>query len=75
MVAEGDERDAALRAVIADGDLDRATAAILTAYGPELVAWLCAILPEADAHDAFSRTSEELWKSLRRFDGRCSLRT
>ena len=30
---------------------------------------------EADAQDAFSRTIQDLWKSLRRFDGRCSVRT
>jgi RNA polymerase sigma-70 factor (ECF subfamily) len=30
---------------------------------------------EADAQDAFSRLSEELWRSLSRFDGRCSVRT
>jgi RNA polymerase sigma-70 factor (ECF subfamily) len=40
-----------------------------------LIGWLCSILAEGDAQDAFSRTSEELWKSLARFDGRCSLRT
>lgn len=72
--AEDQERE--LRALIASGDIDRATEETLRTYGPELIGWLCSILPnEADAHDAFSRTSEELWKSLRRYDGRCSLRT
>jgi len=71
-----DPRDAELRALIARGEIDRATEEMLRTYGPELVGWLCAILPRAaDAHDAFSRMSEDLWKSLRRFDGRCSLRT
>jgi RNA polymerase sigma-70 factor (ECF subfamily) len=70
-----DPRDAELRGLIARGDFDRATEEALRAYGPELVGWLCSILPNhADAYDALSRMSEELWKSLRRFDGRCSLR-
>jgi RNA polymerase sigma-70 factor (ECF subfamily) len=73
---EADQREDELRALVARGDIDHATEQILRTYGTELIAWLCAILPnDADAHDAFSRTSEELWKSLRRFDGRCSLRT
>ena len=71
-----DPRDAELRAAIARGEFERATEDALRAYGPELVGWLCSMLPStADAHEAFSRMSEELWKSLPRFDGRCSLRT
>jgi RNA polymerase sigma-70 factor, ECF subfamily len=71
-----DVRDAELRALLASGEIDRATEETLRAYGPELVGWLCAVLPStADAHEAFSRMSEDLWRSLRRFDGRCSLRT
>jgi RNA polymerase sigma-70 factor (ECF subfamily) len=71
-----DPRDDAVRALIAAGEIDRATDEALRAYGPELIGWLCSIFAEeADAHDAFSRMSEELWKSLRRYDGRCSVRT
>jgi len=74
--ATADPRDAELRELIARGEHERATEEALRSYGPELVGWLCSILPTtADAHDAFSRMSEELWKSLRRFDGRCSVRT
>ena len=74
--APGDPRDAELRELITRGDYERATEEALRSYGPELVGWLCSILPStADAHDAFSRMSEELWKSLRRFDGRCAVRT
>jgi RNA polymerase sigma-70 factor, ECF subfamily len=58
------------------GDTDRATELAIRAYGPELVGWLAAILPtNEDAYDAFSWLSEELWRSLARFDRRCSLRT
>jgi RNA polymerase sigma-70 factor, ECF subfamily len=58
------------------GDTDRATELAIRTYGPELVGWLAAILPsDEDAYDAFSWLSEELWRSLARFDRRCSLRT
>jgi RNA polymerase sigma-70 factor (ECF subfamily) len=73
---DADELDARTRALIERGEIDRATEKVLRAYGPELARWLRSMLPvEADAHEAFSRLSEELWKSLRRFDGRCSVRT
>jgi len=68
--------DAQLRVLIDAGEIDRATADALRTFGPELIGWLSSILPsEADAHEAFSWMSEELWKSLRRWDGRCSMRT
>jgi RNA polymerase sigma-70 factor (ECF subfamily) len=71
-----DPRDNELKALVVAGELERATEGAIRLYGPELVGWLCSVLPsEADAQDAFSRASIELWKSLRRFDGRCSLRT
>ena len=74
--ATGDPRDAELRALIARGELERVTEEALREYGPELIGWLCTLLPTtADAHDAFSRMSEELWRSLHRFDGRCAVRT
>lgn len=68
--------DARTRALIERGELERATERVLRAYGGELSRYLCAILPsEADAQEAFQRMSEELWKSLSRFDSRCSVRT
>jgi RNA polymerase sigma-70 factor (ECF subfamily) len=71
-----DPRDEELKALVVAGELERATEGAIRLYGPELVGWLCSVLPsEADAQDAFSRASVELWKSLRRFDGRCSIRT
>jgi len=73
MTAAFDETE--LRALIEAGDIDGATTLALEAYGSELVGWLTSTLGEADAHDAFSILGEELWKSLPRFDGRCSLRT
>jgi len=71
-----DDIDRELRVMLADGHVERATELAIRTYGPELVGWLCSILTsEADAQDAFSRASEELWRSLQRFDGRCSIRT
>jgi RNA polymerase sigma-70 factor, ECF subfamily len=68
-----DPRDDELRALIAKGEIDQATEQTIRTYGAELVGWLCSIMPtEADGYDAFSRLSEELWRS---FDGRCSVRT
>jgi len=73
---ESDELDAKVRALVARGEHDRATERILREYGDELARYLRSQLPiDADAHDGFQRMSEELWKSLARFDGRCSTRT
>jgi RNA polymerase sigma-70 factor (ECF subfamily) len=59
-----------------DTEHARATEQAIRTYGPELVSWLVAVLRnEADAHDAFSWLSVELWKSMGRYDGRCSMRT
>jgi RNA polymerase sigma-70 factor, ECF subfamily len=71
-----DHVDLDVKAALAAGDRDGATERALRAYGPELIGWLCSMLPsESDAHDAFSTLSEQLWRSLARFDGRCSVRT
>ena len=71
-----DDLDRELRVMLADGEVERATELAIRRYGPELVGWLRSIISiEADAQDAFSRMSEELWRSLQRFDGRCSIRT
>lgn len=68
--------DVRIRGLLDAGEINDATDATLREFGPELIGWLCSILPsEADAQDAFGRMSEELWRSLRRFDGRCSVRT
>jgi len=73
---DADELDAHIRALISRGDIERATERVLRAYGDELARYLLAsVAVEADAHEAFSRMSEELWRSLPRFDGRCSVRT
>lgn len=71
-----DQVDRDVKAALAAGDRDGATELALRAYGPELIGWLCSILSsEGDAHEAFSELSEALWRSLARFDGRCTVRT
>lgn len=71
-----DEVDAEVRAALAREDRAGATELALRTYGGELIGWLSSSLAsEADAFDAFSLLSEELWHSLERFDGRCSVRT
>jgi RNA polymerase sigma-70 factor (ECF subfamily) len=68
--------EAELRELVAAGRLDAATERAIRGYGPEILGWLVATgRSESDAGDAFSRFAEELWVSLRRYDGRCSLRT
>ena len=59
-----------------DAEIDRAVDDALRLHGREIIGWLGSLFPnEADAYDAFSHFSEQLWRSLRTFDNRCSLRT
>ena len=49
---------------------------VLRAHGGEIHGWLLATLPsETEAADAYALFSEELWRSLARHQGRCSMRT
>src|SRR5689334_3994812 len=49
---------------------------VLREHGPEIFGWMLATLgTEAEAADAFSLFSEDLWRSLARHQGRCSIRT
>lgn len=68
--------DVELRALLDAGDHGRATELALRSYGAEILGWLHGTSrSETDAADAFALFAEELWKSLRRYDGRCSPRT
>lgn len=49
---------------------------VLRAHGGEIYGWLLATLPsDTEAGDAFALFCEELWRSLARHQGRCSMRT
>jgi RNA polymerase sigma-70 factor, ECF subfamily len=49
---------------------------VLQDHGAEIFGWMLATLSsDTDAADAFSLFSEDLWKSLPRHQGRCSIRT
>lgn len=62
--------------MVVDGDRARATEAALRELGPEIFGWLVSRMrSEAEAADAFALFSEDLWHSLARHQGRCSLRT
>jgi RNA polymerase sigma-70 factor, ECF subfamily len=60
------------------GSAERSRSAerVLREHGPEIFGWLLATLAsDAEASDAFSLFSEDLWGSLARHAGRCSMRT
>ena len=58
------------------GDLDAAATRAIEAYGAEVMGFLVSYMrDEDDAGDVFAQASEDLWKGLRGFDGRASLRT
>lgn len=49
---------------------------VLREHGAEIYGWMLSTLPtEAEAADAYSLFSEDLWRSLARHQGRCSIRT
>lgn len=61
---------------LADEDWERATTLALEAYGPEIMRLLVGLHGDEDAAgDAFSEFAERLWKSVPKFEGKCSMRT
>ncbi len=73
---DGDPLDVRVRAWIASGDVMRAATEALRTLGPEVLGFLVGVLGcDADADEVFAATSERLWRSLQRFEWRCSLRT
>ena len=58
------------------GDHQHTVERVLHAHGAEIFGWMLATLSsDGDAADAFSLFGEDLWKSLARHEGRCSIRT
>jgi RNA polymerase sigma-70 factor (ECF subfamily) len=49
---------------------------VLREHGPEILGWMLATLAtETEAADAYALFGEDLWRSLGRHAGRCSMRT
>ena len=74
-----DEREAIerqVRAAFEGGDHEGAATLSIESYGPEILAFLITQLGDTDAAgEVFAQFSEEFWKSLPRFEWRCSVRT
>src|SRR5437868_1681340 len=69
------ELDGRVRSLLADGDTSAAATLVLRELGPEVLGFLSGVLGDADADEVYSTLGERLWKSLKGFEGRCSLRT
>jgi RNA polymerase sigma-70 factor (ECF subfamily) len=68
--------EAAVREAHGSGDLERAIQVGLSHYRAEIYSFLCARLrSEADAHDVFAQTSEDVWRGIAAFRWQCSFRT
>jgi RNA polymerase sigma-70 factor (ECF subfamily) len=76
MDASDDDRERPIRAAFDVGDLDAATTLALELYGREIFGFLAARSPSQDvAGDIFGQFCEDFWRSMRKFEWRCSIRT
>lgn len=69
------EFDKRVRSLLAAGETGPAATLVLRELGPELLGFLSGVLGDTDGDEVFSAVSERLWRSLRGFEGRCSIRT
>jgi RNA polymerase sigma-70 factor (ECF subfamily) len=69
------ELDERVRSHLAVGETGAAATLALREFGPEILGFLSGVLGDADADEVFSDLSERLWRSLKGFEGRCSIRT
>jgi RNA polymerase sigma-70 factor, ECF subfamily len=68
--------EAEIRAHWDRSDFEAATTAAVRGYGEEVFSFLIARMGAEDrASDAFGQLSEDLWRSMPRFEWRCSMRT
>jgi RNA polymerase sigma-70 factor (ECF subfamily) len=67
--------DHRVRELLLAGDTRDAATCVLRELGPEVLGFLSGVLGDADGDEVYSAWSERLWKSLKGFEGRCSLRT
>lgn len=70
------ETEKQVRHLLEEGDYGGTATVAIRALGPEVLRYLRATLrDEADAADAYSHWEEALWRGLRSFRWKCSLRT
>ena len=67
--------DDRIRALLEAGQIEQATELVLRELGPEILGFLSGVLGDDDGDEVFSAFSEHLWRSLARFQWRCTLRT
>ena len=74
-VPASSDLDHRAREFLRAGDTSEAATLVLRELGPEVLGFLSGVLGDGDADEVFSAWSERLWRSLKGFEGRCSLRT
>jgi RNA polymerase sigma-70 factor (ECF subfamily) len=74
-VPASSDLDHRARELLRTGDTGGAATLVLRELGPEVLGFLSGVLGDGDADEVFSAWSERLWRSLKGFEGRCSLRT
>ena len=74
-VPASSDLDHRARELLRAGDTGGAATLVLRELGPEVLGFLSGVLGDGDADEVFSAWSERLWRSLKGFEGRCSLRT
>ena len=74
--ASSKELDERVRRLVNAGRPADAATLALRALGPQILGYLSGVMgSEADADDVFASASERVWRSLVKFEWRCSLRT
>jgi RNA polymerase sigma-70 factor (ECF subfamily) len=75
-MGDRDASESEVRRLCEAGEYDAATTLAIRTYGPEIMRFIHSRLRNEEAvSDAFSLFVEGLWRSLPRFDWRCSVRT
>jgi RNA polymerase sigma-70 factor (ECF subfamily) len=75
-VSQSPELETDIAAALAQADFTRAATLAIRGYGPAVLGYLRAVLAsEADANEAFSVFSEDLWRGLPGFRGQASVCT
>jgi RNA polymerase sigma-70 factor (ECF subfamily) len=69
------ELDNQVRDLIETHKIADATTLVLRVLGPEILGFLCGVLGDHDGDEVFSAFSVRLWRSIERFEWRCTLRT